>query len=65
MAKREWKNLDPSQTYVIAPGDGWVLSMNGDGTANLAYSGSGVQANAADLSVSPDPGNGNRYPPSE
>ena len=65
MARREWKNLDPSETYIIAAGDGWGLTMNSDGTASLAFSGSGVQANAVDLSVTPDPGQGNKYPPTE
>ncbi|MBS0476311.1 MAG: hypothetical protein JSR28_14350 [Proteobacteria bacterium] len=65
MAKRQWKNLDPGTTYILTAGDGWGFSMNGDGTVSLAFSGTGVQANAVDLSVSPDPGGGDKYPPTE
>ncbi len=65
MAKREWKHLDPSVTYILSAGDGWTLTMNSDGTVSLASSGTASEANSADLSFTPDPGSGNRNPPTE
>ena len=65
MAKRQWKNLDPGTTYIITAGDGWALSLNGDGTVSLASTGVGGQANNVDLSMDPDPGQGQKYPPTE
>lgn len=65
MAKRQWKNLDPGTTYIIAAGDGWALSKNEDGTVSLASTGVEVEANAIDLEIQPDPGQGTKYPPTE
>lgn len=66
MAKRQWKHLDTATTYVIAASDGWALSMNGDGTVNLSYTGTAAEgAGSVDLSITPDPGNGDKYPPTE
>ncbi|HET6331479.1 MAG TPA: hypothetical protein VFF76_11890 [Holophagaceae bacterium] len=65
MAKRQWKNLDQGTTYIITAGDGWALSKNTDGTVSLAYTGTAAQANNVDLAMDPDPGAGNKYPPTE
>lgn len=65
MAKREWKHLDPGTTYILTAGDGWALTANGDGTVSLASTGTAANASSADLSISPDPGTGNRNPPTE
>lgn len=63
MAKRQWKHLDTAVTYTLSAGNGWSLSMNGDGTVSLAYSGTGSEVSGVDLSADPDPGNGEKYPP--
>ena len=65
MANREWKHLDPAITYILSAGDGWTLSMNGDGTVSLASSGTASDANSVDLSFTPDPGSGSKNPPTE
>lgn len=65
MAKRQWKHLVPGTTYILTAGDGWTLTMNGDGTVSLASTGSAAEANSVDLSISPDPGAGDKYPPTE
>lgn len=66
MSKRQWKHLDTATTYVIQAENGWTLSMNGDGTVNLAYSGAASQGSGTvDMTMDPDPGNGDKYPPTE
>ena len=65
MAKRQWKHLDTSTTYVISASDGWALSMNGDGTVNLAYTGIASDVAGVDMVIEPDPGQGDKYPPTE
>ena len=65
MANREWKHLDPAVTYILSAGNGWALSMNGDGTVNLAYAGPASEVNGVDFSTAPDPGSGSRNPPTK
>ncbi len=63
MAKRQWKHLNQGTTYILSAGNGWALSMNGDGTVSLSYSGTGSEVSGVDLSADPDPGGGDKYPP--
>ncbi len=63
MAKRQWKHLDPATTYVLSAGDGWTFTMNADGTVSLAYKGAASLAAGAGMTIDPDPGNGEKYPP--
>lgn len=65
MAKREWKHLDQNTIYVLSAGNGWALSMNGDGTVNLAYTGTASEVSGVDFATNPDPGTGNKNPPTE
>ena len=64
MAKRQWKNLNTGTPYTFTPSNGWSFSLNGDGSATLTYTGSAAGlASNVDLTVSPDPGGGDKYPP--
>ncbi|MBS1767817.1 MAG: hypothetical protein JST05_10515 [Acidobacteria bacterium] len=65
MAQRQWKHLDTATTYVIVASDGWTLSMNADGTANLTYTGGASDVKGVDLAIEPDPGGGEKYPPTK
>lgn len=65
MAKRQWKHLVPGTTYILSAGDGWALSMNPDGTVSLASTGSASDAKSVDLSITPDPGDGEKDPPTK
>jgi hypothetical protein len=37
--------------------------MNADGTVSLAHKGAASLAAAVDMSIDPDPGGGDKYPP--
>jgi hypothetical protein len=63
MAKRQWRHLDTATTYVFSPGNGWAFTMNADGTVSLAHKGAASLAAAVDMSIDPDPGGGDKYPP--
>lgn len=63
MVKRQWKHLNQGTTYTFTAGNGWSLSMNPDGSVRLAFTGSSVDASGVDLSTDPDPGQGDKYPP--
>lgn len=65
MAKRQWKHLNQGTTYTLTAGNGWSLSMNENGTVNLAFSGVGGEVSGIDLSADPDPGSGDKNPPTE
>lgn len=68
MAHREWNNLNTANSYTISAGNGWTLVMNSDGTVTLRHGG-GASAKAAalttDMTINPDPGDGQRVPPSK
>lgn len=65
MAKRQWKHLDPATTYVLRAENGWAMTMNGDGTVNLAYTSGVATGTGVNLTIDPDPGAGDKYPPTE
>lgn len=59
MSCRCWNHLDPKVVYTIRAANGWMLSMNGDGTVAMTYKGSQDGGpHDKDMDIDPDPGNG-------